>query len=273
MFKKDINKQALMLIKIDHIDLNPYQIRKKVNYTQLKDLSDSISNVGLLQPITVNKQKRGRYQLVSGERRLYALKQAGITDVYAKVIKVDEMDLALNVFIENIHIQPYHVIDKAEAMLLFVDKFKILPEELSRKTGLMQCTIQCLLLIGKLHPKIKKQLYHQTDAEKWAMALIKIKDQQAQKQIMSIAVEKNFNTVQFLNLIKQTEKAMNHRMNLGPKVIKNIATNQVFINSIESLVNEIKQCGYEAEIIRTETVDKTKVVINMSNMAKKQKIS
>ena len=90
----DLSKD-IMYISIDSIRPNPYQPRKHFNLSSLEELCESIKQYGVIQPINVRKISNNHYELVAGERRLRAATMAGLKEIPAIVVNVDENDSAI----------------------------------------------------------------------------------------------------------------------------------------------------------------------------------
>ena len=118
-------------IKIDSIDLNPGQPRTDFDPVALEELAQSIKTYGLIQPITVRPIEKGRYQLISGERRLRAAKLAGMTEIPAYVRSVDEIQSIQMALVENIQREDLNAIEIAVSYQRLLDECNLSQDELS----------------------------------------------------------------------------------------------------------------------------------------------
>ena len=100
-------------IKINQVEVNPYQPRFEFDEDALKELSESIKLQGLIQPITVRQMGQNVYQLISGERRLRASKMAGMTEIPAYIRTADDQQMLEMALIENIQRENLNAIEVA----------------------------------------------------------------------------------------------------------------------------------------------------------------
>ena len=152
----DTIKSSVNEINIDEISVNPFQPRSNFNNTSLQELSVSIKNIGIIQPITVRKIGNNDYQLISGERRLRACKEIGLKKIPAYVREANDQDSLEMALVENIHRQDLDAIEIAISYQRLIEEINLTQEELSDKIGKNRTTISnylrllrnCILLIG-----------------------------------------------------------------------------------------------------------------------------
>ena len=138
-FKKE--KSTIDNININLIAVNPYQPRSNFNEETLKELSASIKNIGVIQPITVRKIKENSYQLISGGRRLMACKNLGFKNIPAYIRSANDQESLEMALIENIHRQDLDAIEIAISYKRLIDEINLTQEELSNKIGKDRTTI------------------------------------------------------------------------------------------------------------------------------------
>lgn len=126
-----IKQDSVGKIRIDSIEVNPNQPRTKFDEEALRELAESIKTYGLIQPITVRPIANGRYQLISGERRLRACKLAGLQEVPTYVRTVDEMQSIQMALVENIQREDLNALEIALSYQRLVDEFGFSQEEVS----------------------------------------------------------------------------------------------------------------------------------------------
>jgi len=152
-----VKRNEILEIDVDNITLNPYQPRKIFNEEKIKELSDSIKNNGLLQPIVVTKDA-DRYLLVAGERRLRATKLANFTTIKALVIDVDNTKLRELALIENIQRDDLNIIEVAYSYAGLINDYNITHEELSKIVSKSRSTISNILRLLTLSSFAQKML-------------------------------------------------------------------------------------------------------------------
>jgi len=150
-------KNEIFEIDVNNIKLNPYQPRKIFNEDKLKELSQSITNNGLLQPIVVTKDA-GTYLLVAGERRLRATKLAQIATIKAVVIDIDSNKLRELALIENIQRDDLNVIEVAYSYAGLINDYNITHEELSTIVSKSRSSISNILRLLTLSSFAQKML-------------------------------------------------------------------------------------------------------------------
>ncbi len=143
-------------ILIDLIDENPWQPRSEFEDIALSELAESIKTHGLIQPITVRSSENGRYQLISGERRLRASKLAQISDIVAYVRTADDMQMIEMALVENIQRENLNAIEIALCYQRLIDECNITQDQLSEKVGKNRSTITNFLRLLKLPTEIQK---------------------------------------------------------------------------------------------------------------------
>ena len=158
----DTIKSSVNEINIDEISVNPFQPRSNFNNTYLQELSVSIKNIGIIQPITVRKIGNNDYQLISGERRLRACKEIGLKKIPAYVREANDQDSLEMALVENIHRQDLDAIEIAISYQRLIEEINLTQEELSDKIGKNRTTISNYLRLLKLDPIIPVSYTHLT---------------------------------------------------------------------------------------------------------------
>ncbi len=142
---EEIYHHSIFWIEVDKIEPNPYQPRQEFDEDKIKDLSESIRQYGVLQPLVVTRKEVERpdgglytqYELIAGERRLRASKMAGILQVPAIIRtgdQTDKMKLELAI-IENLQREDLNPLDRAEAFMRLVKEFNLKHIEVAQKVG------------------------------------------------------------------------------------------------------------------------------------------
>ena len=145
------------LIFINEISLSKFQARKKFDTEKLEELSQSITKIGLIQPIIVRKGKKN-FELVAGERRLKACKLAGIDQIPAIVSDFDDRKAFESGLIENIQREDLTSIEEAEGYSRLMSEFNYTQEELAKIVSKSRSHIANLLRLISLPMEIKKYI-------------------------------------------------------------------------------------------------------------------
>jgi len=143
------------LIPINEISLSKFQIRKKFDEEKLKELSESITKNGLLQPIIVRKGKKN-FELVAGERRLKACKLVGIDEIHAIVSDFDDRKAFESGLIENLQREDLTSIEEAEGYNRLMNEFNYTQEELASIVSKSRSHVANLLRLISLPKEVKK---------------------------------------------------------------------------------------------------------------------
>ncbi len=141
-------------LEIESIEINPFQPRTNFNEETLQELSTSIKELGVIQPITVRKTDYNKYQLISGERRLRASKLAGLTHVPAYIRLANDNDSLVMALVENIQRHDLDPIEIALSYQRLMDEIQLTQEQVSDRVGKKRSTISNYLRLLKLDPII-----------------------------------------------------------------------------------------------------------------------
>jgi ParB family chromosome partitioning protein len=145
-------------IEIEKVETNPFQPRTQFDEQALKELAESIKQLGIIQPITVRILKKGKFQLISGERRLRAAKIAGLEKIPAFVRKANDQEMLEFALVENIQRENLNPIEIAITYQRLIDECDLTQDKLSERTGKGRSSISNYLRLLKLPPEIQAGL-------------------------------------------------------------------------------------------------------------------
>ncbi len=165
--KDNINK-----IDISNIYPNKKQPRKNFEEKDIKELSDSIKNQGLIQPIVVRETEKDTYEIIAGERRWRACQMAGLHSVNCVIMSVDEEKVYELALIENIQRENLNVVEEAKAYKNLINLNGLKNEQLSKKIGKSSSHISNLIRILELEDEILQMIIEGKLAMGHARALI-----------------------------------------------------------------------------------------------------
>ena len=152
------NKSSVNKIDISKIYPNKKQPRKNFEEKEIKELSDSIKNQGLIQPIVVREIPGNMYEIIAGERRWRACQLAGLHSVNCVVMRVDDKSVYELALIENIQRENLNVIEEAKAYKNLIELNGLKNEELSKKIGKSSSHISNLIRILDLDDEIHQMI-------------------------------------------------------------------------------------------------------------------
>ena len=210
--KEGVVSTGTFKININEISPNPNQPRKKFDEEALFDLVASIKEKGILTPITV-QEKSGEYILIAGERRVRAAKLAGLSEIPAYIIEVEDdaemMEMAL---IENIQRENLNSIEEAEAYAILNSKYGLSQEVIAQSVGKKRVTITNFLRLLNLPPDVKKSIKNGEISAGHGRAILMMKSSQAQIKLWKQIIHKNLSVRGAESLAKSDD--IKHAKNL-----------------------------------------------------------
>ncbi|MCR4430281.1 MAG: nucleoid occlusion protein [Tepidanaerobacteraceae bacterium] len=260
--KTDFN---IIKIPVEEIKPNPYQPRKEFDEESLNDLTNSIKSYGVLQPIVVRKSGKGSYELIAGERRWRACKRAGIKEIPAIIKDAGDSETAIMALIENLQRENLNFLEEAEGYQQLMQDYGLTQEQLAMKLGKSQSTIANKIRILKMSPEIIKIISREKLSERHARALLKLPDENLQKQALKQIVEKGMNVRQTEDLVDRLIEEIENEKEKERKKSFKIAIKDVriFVNSVKKLVKSIKDTGIKAGYKEIDRGDFIEVVVQI----------
>jgi len=194
--------EAVSLLGIDQIDLNPYQTRRKFEPEALRELSESIAVQGVLQPIVVRPGDDGRFILILGERRLRASARLGNATIPAIVKRVSNQQAAEMTLVENLQRQDLNCMEQAEAFSNLSKNFKMTQEDIGKRAGVSREQVSNYMRLlslpegvigalqtGKLTYSHARTLVHLRDHERiWKFAKRAIEEKMSVERLQELVL-------------------------------------------------------------------------------------
>lgn len=171
---------SVSMINIQHIEANPFNPRTHFEKEALEELRMSILTHGIIQPLTVRKLGRDRYQLISGERRFRASQLAGLTEVPAYIRIANDQTMLEMALVENIQREDLNAIEVAISYERLLDECKLTQEQLSEKVAKSRSSIANHIRLLKLPASIQAGVRDQKISMGHARALLSITDEEEQ---------------------------------------------------------------------------------------------
>lgn len=230
-------------IETDRIKPNPYQPRRV--FDDLEGLAQSISNNGILQPLTVRRED-GEFQLVAGERRLRAARMLGMPAVPCIVVEMTGRNSAAVALIENIQRRDLSVFDEAEAIAKLIDYYGMTQEDAAVKLGKSQSTIANKLRLLKLGENVRKKVSEYGLTERHARALLKLAEEDKQLEAVESIHSRDLNVEATERLIEGMMKKQREQDSLKKRsaVFKDV---RLFVNTINKAIEMMKAAGINAD--------------------------
>ena len=220
---------AVAEINIDFIEANPFQPRTDFDESALNELTESIKIQGVIQPVTVRKMGRDKYQLISGERRLRASKMAGLKTIPVFIRVANDEQMLEMALIENTHREGLNAIEIALSYQRLIEECNITQEQLSEKVGKDRSTVTNFLRLLKLPPEVQVALRDGFISMSQARAIINIEDKTKQLVILKEIIDKDLSVRQVEELVR----SLNSK-NVKTKKQKDVLP-ETFIFTVDSL--------------------------------------
>ena len=207
----EIKKNAIF-IDIDLISANKTQPRKNFDEQKILQLSQSIQEHGIIQPLILNKTGDDTYSIVAGERRWRAAKLANIKEVPAIIMNLSDKEILEISLIENIQRQDLNPIEEALAYKRLINDFNLTQEELSVKIGKSRTAITNCMRLLNLDSRVQEYVIDGVITEGHGRALLGVEDGELQYKLSQNIIDENLTVrdiekiVKNLNSSKSTKK-------------------------------------------------------------------
>ena len=241
-------------IDINKIEPNSLQPRKSFNEDSLQELADSIKQHGMIEPLIVQKGKKGFYQIIAGERRWRASKIAGIKEVPVIVKEYSSQEVVEIALIENLQREDLNPIEEAEAYHSLIEEYNLKQDEVAEKVSKSRVAITNALRLLKLDARVREMLIEDKIKSGHARALLSIEDGDLQYETATRIFDEKFS-------VRETEKLVKKILNGDNK------KEEKALEEDEQL--KIVYQGYEEKL---KSIIGTKVHINRNKDGKKGKI-
>ncbi|AJH02279.1 nucleoid occlusion protein [Clostridium beijerinckii] len=229
----------IVSISINKVIPNIYQPRKYFNEEAIEELSQSIREHGIIQPITV--RRRGEvFELVAGERRLRAAKLAELETVPCNIIDITDSESAQIALLENLQREDLNYIEEAEAYYNLISDHNFTQDELAKKMGKKQSTIANKLRLLKLSGEVRGLCLKNKLTERHARALLTIPTEEMQLRIVQKVIKDGLN-------VKKTEELINKELlklageqlkNKNKRNIRGVLPAKLYVNTIKQVLQK-----------------------------------
>lgn len=240
---------------------NPHQPRVRFDYNELEGLACSIRTNGLLQPINVRALPDGKYELISGERRLRAARMVGVSKIPCVVMNVSDEQSALFAIIENVQRQNLDFFEEAVAIERLMVDHGLTQEEISRKLGKAQSTLSNKLRLLRLPEELRDKITYAGLTERHARALLTLPDNLTRARILDIIIERHLTVSESERLINDVGRRKKEKNRPQLRAYKDM---RIFINTLNHAVDVIRKAGIEADTAKSETDEYFEYVIRIS---------
>ncbi len=194
---------AIAEIEIEKIKPNPDQPRTQFSREALEELAISIRELGIIQPITVRKNKSDNFTIISGERRYRASKLAGLEKIPAYVRLADDQSMLEMALVENIQREELDPIEIALSYQRLIDECELTQEAMSTRVGKKRSTVTNYLRLLKLTPLVQAGLRDKMISMGHARAIISVEDEDAQMDIYENTIAKDWSVRQVEDAVRK----------------------------------------------------------------------
>lgn len=237
-------------VPMDKIIVNPSQPRKYFKDEALEELSGSIKEYGVLQPILLRDDGKS-YTIIAGERRYKAAKLAGLEKIPAIIKAMDSREVALIALVENVQREDLNFLEEARAYKKLMDDFGLTQIEIAEKMNKKQSTISNKIRLLSLPEEIQSSILEKNLTERHARALLKLGDEDDRKQVIKRIVQNNLNVKQTEKLIEEISQKKEESLRRKNKI--NYISYKIYLNTLRKAFNQIKEMEKNAIF---EQVDK-----------------
>ncbi len=201
--KIGVSPDEVIRIPTDNIVPNPNQPRYYFDENNLKDLSDSIKEHGVIQPIIVTKIEENRFELIAGERRLQASKLAGLKDIPA-IVRIathqQKLELAL---IENIQRHDLNAIEEGKAYKKLQTEFNLSQDEIAKRTGKNRSTVANIMRLLDLPVEIQRGIIEEKITPGHARAILGLENPEKQRALYALILKNDLTVRAAENKVKE----------------------------------------------------------------------
>lgn len=195
----------ISVLRISQIEANPFQPRQEFDATALRELSQSIKELGLIQPITVRKVSAQKYQIISGERRFRASQMAGLEEVPVYVRTANDQNMLELALVENIQRENLNAIEVAISYKRLMQECSLSTEKLAERVGKDRTTVTNYVRLLKLPPEIQIGIIEKRISMGHARALINCEPEGKQLKIYKLILEKDLSVRKVEELAKEDD--------------------------------------------------------------------
>ena len=253
--KKEVVNAGPIMMKINDVEPNRDQPRKHFEEDALLELADSIKQFGILQPLIVQK-RNDYYEIIAGERRWRAAKQAGIKEIPVIIKEYTDQEIVEISLIENIQREDLNPIEEAQAYEALISQYNLKQEEVAERVSKSRSTITNSLRLLKLCEDVRQMVMYNMISTGHARALIPIEDPKLQYETAAIVYDQKLSVRETEAYVKSILQAKPEEEKVKKEPDKDLS---VFYSDIE---NKLKSILGAKIAIKASNNNKGKIEIN-----------
>ncbi len=224
--------ERVISIPVENISPSPYQPRMQMDDESLEELSASIKEKGVVQPIIVRTMGTDKYEVIAGERRLRASKLAGLNDVPAIVREVNDAEAMAIAITENIQREDLNAVELARAYQALINQFNFTQEQLAQSLGKSRPAITNILRLLQLPQEIQEYILSDKISMGHARALLSLEDKNLQISICKKIMDMDLS-------VRQTEKLVQKMLQQPKQRKKQTMVNAIEIEELENRLRKL----------------------------------
>ena len=198
-------KEEITNVKISELRSNPYQPRQVFKQEALQELSDSIKEHGVFQPIIIKKSIKG-YEIIAGERRVKASQMAGLDEIPAIIRDFTDEEMMEIALLENIQRENLNQIEESRAYKKLIETLNITQEELAKRLGKSRSYITNMIGLQTLPAPIQDMISDNKMSMGHARVLSKLENENQQKELADKIIEDGMSVRELENLTKSSDE-------------------------------------------------------------------
>ena len=244
-------KKVPMMVKISMVEPNQNQPRKQFDEDALLELTESVKQYGILQPLLVS-EKKDYYEIIAGERRWRAAKLAGLKEVPVIVKEFSEQELVEISLIENIQREDMNAVEVAMAYKRLMDEFHLKQDEIADRVGKSRTAVTNSMRLLKLSAKVQQMLIDEMITAGHARAILAVSDMEKQESLAMRVFDEKLS-------VRETEKLV--KAVLAPPKEKKLHSYSAEDAAYENLEEKMKSIMGTKVLIHRKKNDKGKIEI------------
>ena len=230
----DDQNSELLVIPIEKVEPRKEQPRETFNQEALEELSDSIAQYGLIQPIVARKLESGYYQIIAGERRWRASRMAGLTEVPVRVIEADDRRTAELALVENLQREDLNPIEEAKGYRSLMSDYGLTQEETARSVGRSRPTVANALRLLTLSEPVLSLVESGQLSAGHARALIPLEDPLLQKSAAEEVIRRSLS-------VRKTEQLAAKLIRDAAKAEENSEESKPYVDYAAEAASELEK--------------------------------
>ena len=258
------------VLNIATIQIRPNRTQPRRNFDEeeLRSLSRSIVENGILQPLVVRRINSTEFELIAGERRLRAAVMAGLNKVPCVVHRCGDKDSALLALIENLQRTDLNMFEEARGIARLIRKYGLTQEQAAIKLGKKQSTVANKLRLLRLGMEEQEWILTANLSERHARTLLRISDEGLRRELLSRIISEGLSVTEAETLVTdalmQKPEALPEKKPERKIAIKDV---RIFVNTINKAVDTMRLSGINAISRRNETDDYIEYTVKIPKAA------